>query len=122
MCCAWAQMIDYDKITLLLGAQSATGKVLSKGDIVGVSALAKGQNRIAEIMGDGHSGLVDKFATIESTISGSAILIKNAKVRMICEVLDVLHLPYCIEDAFLVLRVTSYEIGTSAAFLGAYEV
>jgi len=122
MCCAWAQMIDYDKLTMLLGAQSATGKIIEKGDILGVSALAKGQAAIATKLGEGHSNQVDKFATIAYSLTQTAILIDHAKVRMVCEVLDVMHLPVCKADAFLVLRVLSHNEEPNSLFLNASEV
>ena len=32
MTCAWAMMVDYDKLLLLLGAQSSTAKNIKKND------------------------------------------------------------------------------------------
>ena len=32
MTCAWSMLCDYDKILMLLGSQSVTGKNLKKGD------------------------------------------------------------------------------------------
>lgn len=105
MCCAWAQMIDYDKLTMLLGGQSITGKNIEKGDIIGVSALAKGQEKIALTLGDNHSNEVNKFENIEFSLDGSAILIPGAKTQMTCKVIDVMHLDCCKEDNFIVLEV-----------------
>ena len=55
MTCAWAMMCDYDKLMMLLGNQSDTGRQIKKGDIIGVSALSKGQATIAKHFGDNHS-------------------------------------------------------------------
>ena len=51
MTCAWATMIDYDHIAMLLGSQSVTGNNLAVGDVVGVSALSNGQKEICQISG-----------------------------------------------------------------------
>ena len=61
MTCAWAMMIDYDKIAMLIGAQSITGQNLKKDMKVGVSSLALGQESIAKIIGSTHSDEVDKL-------------------------------------------------------------
>jgi flavin reductase (DIM6/NTAB) family NADH-FMN oxidoreductase RutF len=119
MCCSWAQMIDYDKLSMLLGAQSRTGKILAKGDVVGVSALAEGQESLAEKIGTGHSGSADKFAGIPIRRDGSAILIPQAKVKMVCEVMDLLHLPGIEDDTFVLLKVLSHEEHADRKFLSA---
>ena len=51
MTCAWAMMIDYSKIAMLIGGQSITGQNLELGLNVGVSALAEGQQEIAKVFG-----------------------------------------------------------------------
>ncbi|MDD3106277.1 MAG: hypothetical protein PHP65_00530, partial [Bacilli bacterium] len=93
MCCAWAQMIDYDKISLLLGGQSVTGNILSIGDVVGVSALDKDQKPLAKLLGSGHSDKIDKFKNINIIVKEDAILIPGAKGRMKCKGSEVLELP-----------------------------
>ena len=40
---------------MLLGAQSITGKNISKGDIIGVSALNENQEDIMDALDDNHS-------------------------------------------------------------------
>jgi flavin reductase (DIM6/NTAB) family NADH-FMN oxidoreductase RutF len=92
MICAWAMQADYDKILMLLGAQSITGKHILKGDIIGVSALGENQQNVIDALGSSHSGTADKFKDIRYTIDGSAILIDGASNCMVVEVLDVLHL------------------------------
>lgn len=110
MCCAWAQMIDYDKISMLLGSQSVTGKNLEIGDIVGVSALSAGQMDIANKLGEGHSDVVDKLNGVSYELKDSAILINDAKTKLYCKVIDILHLPYIKEDNFVILEVLSSEV------------
>jgi len=120
MCCAWAQMLDYDRIGMLIGAQSVTGMVLEKGDVVGVSSLAEGQERIANQLGEGHSDRVAKFAGIPHTLAGTAILVDGARVRMICEVFDIMRLSGIESDRFVVMTVKKHETDAKKRFLSAY--
>ena len=48
MICSWATQVDYDKVVMLLGAQSATGRNIAKGDIIGVSVLSAEQEDVME--------------------------------------------------------------------------
>jgi flavin reductase (DIM6/NTAB) family NADH-FMN oxidoreductase RutF len=109
MICAWAMQADYDKVLMLLGTQSVTGKNISKGDIIGVSALNEDQKDIVDALGDGHSDNIDKFRNIHYTINDSAILIDDASNCMIVEVLDVLHLEGIEEDNLVYGLVKSFE-------------
>lgn len=86
MVCAWAMHTDYDRVVLLIGSQSVTGKIINVGDFVGLSALAEGQEDVAHKLGENHSDVGDKFAGIEIEPSGVALYIKDAKVKMYCEV------------------------------------
>lgn len=98
MICAWAMQADYDKVLMVLGAQSITGKNISKGDIIGVSVLNENQQHIVDALGHSHSDDDHKFKDIKYTIKDSAILIDDASNCMIVEVLDVLHLDGIEED------------------------
>jgi len=98
MICSWATQVDYDKIVMLLGAQSVTGRSISKGDIIGVSVLSVQQEDVMNILGNNHSDEVDKFENLDCTLTGSAILINDASVNMVVEVLDILYLPGIEED------------------------
>lgn len=109
MICAWAMQADYDKILMLLGAQSVTGKNISKGDIIGVNALNENQQDVVEALGDGHSDTADKFKNIKYTVKDSAILIDDASNRMIVEVIDVLHLEGIEQDNLIYGLVKSFE-------------
>jgi flavin reductase (DIM6/NTAB) family NADH-FMN oxidoreductase RutF len=108
MICAWAMQADYDKILMLLGAQSITGKNIKKGDIIGVSALNETQEDVVDALGSSHSDETDKFKNIKCTVKDSAILIDNASNCMIVEVLDVLHLNGIEEDNLIYGLVKSY--------------
>lgn len=108
MICAWAMQADYDKILMLLGAQSVTGKNIKKGDIIGVSALSENQQDVADALGQNHSDNTDKFKNIKYTIKGSAILIDDASNCMVVEVIDVLHLKGIEEDNLIYGLVKSY--------------
>jgi flavin reductase (DIM6/NTAB) family NADH-FMN oxidoreductase RutF len=109
MICAWAMQADYDKILMLLGAQSITGKNIKKGDIIGVSALSENQQNIIDALGSRHSDDTDKFANIKYTIKDSALLMDDASNCMVVEVLDVLHLNGIEEDNLIYGLVKSFE-------------
>jgi len=111
MICSWATQVDYDKIVMLLGAQSVTGKNISKGDIIGVSVLSTKQEDVMNTLSDNHSDVVDKFENISYTIKDSAILINNASIAMVVEVMDVLHLPRIEEDNLVYGLIKSYTKG-----------
>lgn len=116
MICAWAMQADYDKVLMLLGAQSITGKNICKGDIIGVSALNENQQDVVNALGNDHSDATDKFAYINHTIKNSAILIDNATNCMVIEVLDVLHLNGIEEDNLIYGLVKSYESNDSKKY------
>lgn len=121
MVCAWATMIDYDKVAMLVGGQSVTGKVLEIGDIVGVSALADGQKDIAFKLGENHSDIGNKFEGIELINDESALLVKNAKCLMTCKVLKIEKLVDP-EDSFVVLEVLRHKSDKKKGFLSLEEV
>lgn len=110
MICAWATQVDYDKIVMLLGAQSVTGKNISSGDIIGVSVLNTGQEDVKDALGNNHSNEMDKFKNLNYTITDTAILINNATVMMVVEVINVLHLTGIEEDYLVYGLIKSYII------------
>lgn len=117
MTCAWAQMIGYDKLMMLIGSQSETGSVLSPGDIVGVSGLASDQEKISTYIGTHHSKKADKFKNIEYTTKGSAILINGAKTQSICTVENIMHLKDIEEDNLVILRINESKNDETKEFL-----
>lgn len=108
MICSWATQVDYDKVVMLLGAQSATGRNIAKGDIIGVSVLSAEQEDVMERLGNHHSDQMDKLAGLDYARDGSAILINNASVTMVVEVLDIYHLPGIEEDHLVYGLIKSY--------------
>lgn len=109
MTCAWFMPVDYDKLLCLLGAQSKTGHIIKKGDIIGVSVLNENQVDVANLLGDRHSDEVDKFEGVDYEIKDTAILINKASRKMVCKVIDVLHLEGIEVDNLLYLNIVSTE-------------
>ena len=109
MTCAWAMMVDYDKILLLLGAQSTTAKNIKKNDFIGVSTLSKNQKELALRLGENHSEEVYKLSGIEKSQDDTAIIINQACRTMICRVIDVYHLPKIEEDSLVYLEIIEKE-------------
>jgi flavin reductase (DIM6/NTAB) family NADH-FMN oxidoreductase RutF len=107
MTCAWSMQCDYDKVLMLLGSQSVTGKNLKKGDVVGFSALSCDQVFEAMAIGNKHSDDVDKLDGIKINIDGTAITIADASSECICEVLDILHLNGIENDNLVYLKIIS---------------
>lgn len=105
MTCAWSMHVDYDKIVCLLGSQSVTGKCLSKGDKVGFSSLKKEQKEIANLIGDGHSDLVNKLNGVAYKNIDNAIVICGSRTECLCEVIDIIHLEGIEEDNLIYLKV-----------------
>jgi flavin reductase (DIM6/NTAB) family NADH-FMN oxidoreductase RutF len=108
MICAWAMQVDFDRVLMIFGTQSVTGKNIAKGDIIGVSVLSTKQKDVVKALGYTHSDETDKFENLDYTIEGSAILINDASLTMIVEVIDVLHLPGIEEDNLVYGIVKSY--------------
>lgn len=108
MICAWATQVDYDKVVMLLGAQSVTGKNMAKGDIIGVSVLSSRQKDVMDVLGSDHSDEVDKFASFDFSMEDTAILINDASINMVVEVIDILHLPGIEEDNLIYGLIKSY--------------
>jgi flavin reductase (DIM6/NTAB) family NADH-FMN oxidoreductase RutF len=96
MICAWATQVDYDKVVMLLGAQS------------GVSVLSSRQKDVMDVLGSDHSDEVDKFASLDFSMEDTAILINDASINMVVEVIDILHLPGIEEDNLIYGLIKSY--------------
>lgn len=107
---------------MLLGEQSVTGKAVAVGDIVGISGLAVGQNAIANQLGSNHSDTRNKFEGLQLERNGNAILIPGARTKMICEVMEVMHLKTMEADAFVIVKVISFEQNMNSKFLGTETV
>ena len=59
-------------------------------------------------LGNNHSDEVDKFKNLDYTLKDSAILINNASVNMVVEVIDVLHLAGIEEDSLVYGLIKSH--------------
>ena len=118
MTCAWAMMIDYKKIAMLIGGQSITGQNLELGLKVGVSALAEGQQEIAKIIGTNHSDEINKFESIDYTNKDNMILINNSKVLMECSVCEIKDLD---GDLLVFLEVKDFYENEQLNFLDGYD-
>lgn len=117
MCCAWAQMINYDLLTMLLGSQSVTGNNIQVGDVIGVSGLASEQLSITEALGEGHSDTTDKLKNIKYHTNGTAVLIDGAKTNLVCKVIDIIHKDYIEGDNLIVLQVLKEASDSEKTFL-----
>ena len=117
MTCAWATMVGYDKVGMLVGSQSETGKVLEVGDICGISALSSDQRNIANFIGETHSTEVAKFKDIKFIQDQSAIYIEDAKVLMKAQVVEIVHFKDIEDDNFIVFNVLSYSEDSNKMFL-----
>lgn len=116
MTCAWAMMVDYDKLVMLIGSQSETGNVIKKGDIIGFSALSSQQKDIAEKIGSVHSSVVDKKSLAQFVKLGNVYVVKDAKTYNECEVIDIYHLPGIEEDHLVFVKIIAYEENEDSSF------
>lgn len=122
MSCAWATQVDYDSILLLIGSQSETGNNLKLGDKVGVSALNKEQIKIALAFGNTHSLSFDKFKNIDYFYEDSAILIKDAKTNLVCEVINISHPKCSKEDHLIECKILKEFENKNAEFLSMVDI
>ena len=118
MTCAWAMMVDYSKIAMLIGGQSITGQNLELGMSVGVSALAEGQQEVAKVFGVNHSNEVNKFENIKYTNKDNMLLINDAKVLMECVVCDIQNFD---GDLLVFLEVKDFNENEEKDFLDGYD-
>ncbi len=122
MTCAWATMISYESVGLLMGEQSDTAKSLRPGDIVGISSLASGQKNIALAFGEKHSLSFDKSHLAELEVLDSAYVIKGAKTQMKGEVVDIIHLPTAEADYFVIVNLLSKKEDANKKFMSYSEI
>lgn len=118
MTCAWAMMVDYGKVMMLIGGQSETGNNLDIDDIVGISALACGQEKVSRIFGMNHSSKIDKFSDVDYIKEESALLIKDAKVQMKAKVLEIKDLD---GDHLITFEVLKHQEKDDVDFLDGYD-
>jgi len=75
---------------------------------IGVSVLSAQQEDVMDQLGNHHSDQVDKFTGLDYRLEATAILINNASVTMVVEVLDIYHLPGVEEDNLIYGLTKSY--------------
>ena len=107
MTCAWATQVGYEEVIMVLGNQSVTGNNISKGDIIGISALNPDQGELGMKFGTTHSDVTDKFKGVDFVIDDSAIMMNNATRMMKAKVLDILHLENIEEDNIIYCHIIS---------------
>jgi flavin reductase (DIM6/NTAB) family NADH-FMN oxidoreductase RutF len=89
MTCSWATQVDFDKVMLVLGKQSSTGKAIRRSRVFGVSVLGIGQKELALRFGENHSSRKNKFAGVETTEGRSGVpLLPRALKTFECELVD----------------------------------
>jgi flavin reductase (DIM6/NTAB) family NADH-FMN oxidoreductase RutF len=89
MTCSWATQVDFDKVMLVLGKQSSTGKAIRRSRVFGVSVLGVGQKELALRFGANHSSRKDKFAGVEFAEGKLGVpLIAGALKVFECELVD----------------------------------
>lgn len=121
MSCAWATMIDYGTVGMLLGSESVTGNNLEVNDMVGISCLSKGQENIALIFGSSHSDLENKFKNGKYIVKNHAILMENAKLTMFCRVKKIVKLLDDSDDNFILFEVISFDYDKNKEYLSLEE-
>ena len=118
MTCAWAMMVDFGKVMMLIGGQSETGNNLELNDIVGISALAEGQHKVAALFGMNHSSKVDKFESVDYSNEGGPIVIKGAKVQMIAKAIKIENLD---GDYLITFEVMLHKENKDVNYLDGYD-
>ena len=107
MTCAWMMQADEDQLLMLLGSQSETANRIKVGDIIGVSALAIGQEEIARKFGTTHSKKVNKFSGVSYDEEDGALFINKASKIMKCEVVHIGQIYENDEDYLVQVKVLS---------------
>lgn len=118
MTCAWAMMVDYSKVMMLIGGQSETGNNLELGDIVGISALAIGQEKVSRIFGMQHSSKVNKFENIKYHQEQNGIIIDDSKVMMLAKVIKIENLD---GDHLITFDVIKHEENEKLEYADGYD-
>lgn len=115
MTCAWATQVDYDKVIMLIGGQSETGKQITEGMKIGFSALNEKQADIAIRFGTSHSLETSKFNHDMEYLSNVPV-VKNATREIVGKVLDIRRFD---EDLLIIIQVE--EMKTSPVSFLTFE-
>lgn len=119
---AWFTQVGYEEVMGLLGSQSITANHIKKGQIVGISACSKQLKELAIKIGETHSNEVKKLDESEYSKEGTAILLNDAKVQMVCEVKDILHLESIEDDYLVYFKVKSFKTDSTKEFLNVCDI
>lgn len=119
MIVAWAMMVDYSKVALLLGGQADTSRNLEVGDEIGISALAKGQEEIGKKVGSAHSSKTNKLDLFPYFFEGNAILCKDAKNNMVGKVASISESED--HDKLVFVEITSFSQDENKEFAYGYD-
>ncbi|MCM1259571.1 MAG: flavin reductase [Prevotella sp.] len=106
MTCAWAMQVDYDKIILLIGAQSQTGQQIQEGDVLGVSILNQEQIKVAVKVGETHSTEIEKLQGIATMNLNGAIVLTDSNRVLRVKVSQILHLEGIETDKLIYATIT----------------
>lgn len=107
---AWGMLYEYGKIMILCGEQSDTNSLIREDDVISISALAKGQEKIGLLFGENHSKTFDKFADkkIFSIFKGYKV-IKDAAIHSICKIERIVKINNETNDKLLLCDVLEYK-------------
>lgn len=106
MTCAWVMQVDYDKIVLLMGAQSQTGQQIQEGDILGISILNQEQMELATRVGETHSREIEKLQNISTMNLNGAIVLADSNRVLRVRVSQILHLEGIETDKLIYATIT----------------
>lgn len=119
MIVAWAMMVDYSKVALLMGGQADTSRNLELGDEIGISALSKGQEEIGKNVGSTHSSKINKLDLFPFEMDGKAILCEGAKTKMVGKVIKIDENED--HDKFVIVEITRYSQDENKEFAYGYD-
>jgi flavin reductase (DIM6/NTAB) family NADH-FMN oxidoreductase RutF len=89
MTCSWATQVDFDKVMLVLGKQSSTGRAIRKSRVFGVSVLSTDQKDLAVRFGSGHSSRKDKFDGVTTRTGTSGVPLLDGSLKtFVCRLVD----------------------------------
>ena len=122
MSCSTTMQLEKDEFYVLLNIDSDTCANIELKDFVGVSSLSDKQIDIALKLGKDHSLSKNKIENIDYFTDNMAVLIKNAKVMMKCEVISISHLNKDKSKKLILLRTINVQENKDLSFLSIENV
>ena len=120
---AWFTQVGESEVVGLLGEQSVTTANLKVGDFCGISVCSKEQKDVALYIGDTHSNEVDKLLGLPYFVDRTgAITLKGAKMTMIAEVVDIIHLKGIEADSLVYFKVHEFRENEKLDYLLTSDV